>query len=63
MDGIDLDNGFSQDEDYSNQDDENLNEKYSYEYDYPTLEEESLQAIKQFAIGPTACRLLIIIYE
>ena len=63
MDGIDLDNGFSQDEDYSNQDDENLDEKYPYEYDYPTLEEESLQAIKQFAIGIAPCRLFAIIYE
>ena len=48
---IDMDTSFSQDDDYSNQDYDNSTEEVSFEYYDPTLEEESLLAIKQFAIG------------
>ena len=48
---IDMDTSFSQDDDYSNQDYDNSTGEVSFEYYDPTLEEESLLAIKQFAIG------------
>ena len=48
---IDLDTSLSQDDDYSNQDFDNSTGEVSFEYYDPTLEEESLLAIKQFAIG------------
>ena len=48
---IDLDTSFSQDDDHSKKDYENSTDEVSFEYYDPTLEEESIQAIKQFAIG------------
>ena len=56
---VNVDTDFSPpDEDYSNQDGISLNGEEYYEYEYPTLAEESLKAVKQFAIGHDATSII-----
>ena len=55
---VDVDTDFSPpDEDYSNQDGLTLNGEEYYEYEYPTLGEESIKAIKQFSVGNATTRI------
>lgn len=57
---VNVDTDFSPpDEDYSNEDGVSLSGEEYYEYEYPTLAEESLKAVKQFAIGHAAISTMI----